>query len=381
MNSRRIIIVALGFIVLAGIGVGAWYLWGGSSSSPSDTAGTLPDISGDVALNTEADAAAIASSTVSADPIAAYHAYSDGSVVTVGRDGRIARRRDGSVVSLSEAPVASFTSAAFSADGAKALVLTGAQPRSQVNVFDVQTASWRVVPGTFRDAAWAPRGSQLATLTPDLKTGRTAVSLYDAATGRTTQTLVTLALGDASVAWPAAGTVVVADKPTARSTGSAWAIDVATRRISLLARGGNGFTALWDGTGRNGIAFEAKAFGNGGATSVILDRVPAAKLSFTTLPDKCAFASLPGAGSSTTPYVVCGVPRDQDGFQRFTLPDAWLRRMAFTDDVIVGINLETKTVDFTVSPPLPVDIGSLQVVGEDLYYLDRSSGKAYRSSI
>lgn len=380
MNFRRILIVLAGIVILAGLVFGAWYLFRRASSS-TETTGNLPEISGDIPVDATADASALVSSTISTDPVVAYRAYPDGSTVTVSPEGRVARIKDGAVVSLSEAPVSNFASASFSADGSRILVLTGVQPRSQVNVFEVSTASWRIVSGTFRDAAWAPRGSQLATLTPDPRTGKTSVAIYDAATGRTVQTLLSMAFGDVAVSWPAPGTIVVSDKPTARSVGSSWAIDIATKRISLLARGGKGFAAIWDDTAMKGISFESKPFGTGGTASIILNRTPAAKLSFTTLPEKCTFSSLPGAGSSTTPYVMCAIPRDQDGFQRSTLPDAWLRNAFYTDDVIVGVNLDTKTVDFTVVPPLAVDAVSLQVVGNDIYYLDRASKRVYRSAI
>lgn len=378
MNRRRITIVAVGIAILAFIGIIA-YLLLRSSSGDTDTTGNLPEIGGDFA-NLTPSSSDLASSTVPVETAVAYHAFADGTLIAVNREGKVSRVSGSSIASLSSAVIADFASASFSADGSKILVLAGRQPRNQVNIFDVATASWRVIPGSFRDATWGPKGVQLATLTPDEKTGKTAVALYDTNTGRTVQTLATLALGDVSIAWPAANTVMVTDKPNARSTGSAWAIDVTTKRVTLAARGKQGFSAVWDAVGR-GIALEGRQTGRGGVMSFYTAGTQTAKLAFATIPEKCTFASLQGAGSSTTPYVICAVPRDQDAFQRAELPDSWLRRQLFTDDIIVGVNLETRDVDFSIAPPLAVDATRIQLVGTTVYYTDRSTDRLYKSEI
>lgn len=379
MLRRRLLIILIGLLVIGALGAGAYYL-GRATGLIGDSSGTLPEIGGDFA-QVETMPTDLIASTIPLEPVAAYHAYEDGSIVSVQRDGSVSRRSGTNVTSLSSAAIPGFSTASFSGDGSRILVLTGTQPRSQVSIFTTGTASWRTIPGSFRDAAWGPRGTQLATLTRDEKTGKTVVALYDTATGRVAQTLATLALGDVSIAWPAADTVIVTDKPNSRSRGSAWAIDIPTKKISLLARGKEGFDALWDKTGRTGIAFEAKGFGTGGTATLYKGPVPAAKLAFTTLPEKCAFADLPNGASSTEPYLICAVPEDQDAFQRFELPDAWLRRQALSTDVIVGVSMETRDVAFSIAPPLPMDVSRIQVVGTTVYYTDRASDLLYKSDI
>lgn len=381
MNSRRIIIVVIAILILGLFALGAYWLLRDPASPGEEAAGTLPEIGGEVALNEAAIPAEVAAATVPVTDVAAYRAFPDGTVIAVRGDGTISRIASTTVSALSATPVANFASASFSGDGTKILVLTGTQPRTQVNIFDVPTAAWRTVPGTFRDAAWGPRGTLLAILTPDPTTGKTAVGIYDAALGRTTQTVVVLALGDVAVSWPAPGAILVSDKPHARSTGSTWRIDVATRRVTLAARGGRGHAAVWNGDARSALALQAGVNGRGGRTVLVTDGVERAALSFTTIPDKCSFVALPGAGSSTTPYAVCGVPRDQDELQRRLLPDAWHRREILTDDVIVGVNLSTSEVDFTIAPPAVSDATQVQVVGTTVYYVDRATGALYHQEI
>jgi hypothetical protein len=378
MNRNRILIVLAGITILALVGLGL-YLLLRKTGNAGDTSGNLPEIGGNFASLTP-DTTDLQKSIVPLENISAYHASSDGTVVAIHRDGTISQSSD-KIVSLSSVPVADFASASFSGDGRKILVLTGQQPRSQVNIFDVATASWRVIPGTFRDAVWAPSGSLLATLTPDTKTGKTVVALYDTALGKTTQTLTTLELGDVSVSWPAPKTIIIADKPTSRSTGSAWAIDTATKKVTLAARGKLGFTAVWNDTATAGIAFQANTFGGGGVLKLLEGSIEKAKLAFVTIPTKCSFTGIPGAGSSTTPYVICAIPKDQDAFQKTELPDSWYRKQIYTEDVLVGINLSTSEVDFSISPPAVVDATQMQIVGSTIYYVDRASGQLYKSDI
>jgi hypothetical protein len=369
MYRRRILLV-LAIVILIGLIAIAAYLIKNRSSSDSDTTGTLPEIGADFA-SIEPDES----------NLAAFHASEDGTVVSMSREGKVTRTNGLSVISLSASPIADLASATFSNDGSKILVLIGGQPRSEVNIFDIETASWRVIPGGFRGATWSPRGSQIAALIPNEKNGKTSIAIYDAGTGRTVQTVTSLALGDAAISWPAAGTIIVSDKPNAFSQGSAWAIDVASRRVTLAARGGNGFDAIWDSSGRNGISIEGRIPGRGAILRIISDYIPTAKLAFATVPQKCVFASLSTSGTSTRPYLICAVPRDQDAFQKLELPDAWLRYEAFTDDILIGVNLDTKQVDFSIAPPLPLDATRLQVVGNAIYYTDRVSDKLYRSEI
>jgi|GEM_PF-5339225 len=383
MNRRRIIIIILLVVILGLLGMGIYWILGGRSDASDETAGNLPEIGGDfdVADDLPAQDTDLEKARLPGTSIAAYHAFDDGVVVTVHRNGTIDRIASTTVTALSAKPVDGFASASFSGDGTRILVLTGNQPRTQVNVFEIETASWRVIPGTFRDATWAPAGSRLAILTPDPATGKTAVALYDAENGKTIRTLAALALGDVSVSWPSQGTVIVADKPNNRSTGSAWSVDVESGRVSLAARGKEGFSAIWNEEANKALAFQANAIGTGGRTKLIEDGIERAVLSFTTIPEKCVFSSLASSASSTTPFVMCGVPRDQRNLQNLVLPDAYYRKAFFTDDVIVGVNLETRTVDFTIAPPASVDAVSLQVVGTSVYYLDRSSGTLYRTEI
>ena len=380
MNRRRLLIVLVGIVLLGLLAAGA-YLILRDGGIAGETDGDLPEIGTDF-TPTSAATSTLDESAVPVTDVHAYLAWDDGTVVAIRNNGTIVRIAGTQETSLSSTPVTDFASASFSADGSKILVLTGKQPRSTANVFDTAAASWRVIPGTFRDAVWAPTGAMLATLTPDAKTGKTAVSLYDTVAGKTTQTVATLALGDVSVSWPAPGRLVIADRPNARSAGSAWTIDIATKRISVAARSKQGLAARWDPTGTRGIAFQANPSGRGGSLRLMEGGTERASLAFLTIPDKCAFFSLPaGTGSSTIPYVLCGVPADQDGFRRAELPDSWYRRQIFTDDVLVGVNLVSREVEMTIAPPVPADIVDVQVIGETAYYADRASGAVYHAEL
>jgi hypothetical protein len=381
MNRRRIIIVLILIVVLGLISLAGYWLLGGSSGS-GDAAGNLPEIGGEFDPAENVDPEALAEATVPVANIAAYHVYEDGSIIAVHRDGTIDRVVEEDVTSLSNKPVEGFASASFSGDGSRILVLTGNQPRTQVNIFETESATWRVVPGTFRDATWAPTGSQLATLTPDPTTGKTAIGIYDAANGRTVRTIVALALGDVSIDWPNAQTILVSDKPNQRSNGSTWAINVSSGVVSVAARGKLGYAARWNDAAQSALAFQANQYRSGGRTKLIVDGVEQAVLSFTTMPDKCAFFDMPMGEDEFAPYVVCGVPRDQDDLQRKNLPEAYYRKEFFSDDVLVGVNLETRSVEFTIATPTTVDATDLRVVdGSTIYYLDRATGALYKSTI
>lgn len=381
MNRRRIILVAVLIVTIALIGVAAYLLLGNRSGAGSEVDGNLPEIGGNVDIEGQDSDVSVVEATIPVTNVSAYRAFAGDVVIAVHRDGTIDRVASSTLTGLSNKPIENFASASFSGDGSRILVLTGNQPRTQVNIFEVASASWRVIPGTFRDAVWAPTGNQLATLTPDAVTGKTAVGIYDAATGKTVRTVAVLALGDVSISWPNSKTIIVSDKPNRNSAGSSWAIDVASGRVTVAARGKLGYAAHWDSSAQLALAFQANVYGTGGRTKLIAGGVEQALLSFTTIPDKCTFFDMPGSGSSTTPFVICGVPREQEELQRWNLPDAYYRKELFTDDVLIGVNLDTRTVDFTIGPPLRVDATKLQVLGTTVYYLDRRSGALYKNDI
>ncbi len=381
MNRRRILIILGALVILGILGAGTYFAVRTISSLNTDTSGSLPTIGGDFATVTSTSSD-IEKSRIPVELVNAYHPFPDGTVVIVHRNGTISRVDENTIASLSSSPIENFASASFSADGKKIMVLTGQQPRSQVNIFDTEIASWRVIPGTFRDAVWAPTGTNLATLTPDPKTGKTTIGIYDTVKGKTTQVLATLNLGDTSIAWPSKDTLIISDKPNHLSTGSAWSLSIPTKRIALVARGKQGFSAIWDRNASNAISFQTNTFGTGGGLRLISGGVEKARLAFITIPDKCAFTTLPGASSSSIPYVICAVPRDQDSLALKQLPDAWYRKEFFTDDVLIGINLETNEVDFTIAPPINgIDATKLQVIGTTVYYVDRATDQLYKSDI
>lgn len=380
MNRRRLIIIALGVAIL-GLVILVAYLFNRNRQSSQESDGSLPEIGGDFSQIAQTDVSDdLASSTVPLGPVIAFHASQDGSVIAVHRDGTIDQVNGTARITLSSNALNDIAYASFSADGSKLLVVRGREPRGQISIFDVANASWRVIPGAFRAVTWSPRGNQLGVLVADTKSNKTAVNILDT-NGKLVSSLVSLALGDVGISWPAQNTVIVYDRPNAYSGGSAWAIDVTTKRVSFAARGNEGFDAVWDRTGRQGLAFEARIPGFGGSLSLLAGSAPVARLAFVTIPEKCTFADISTGASSSQQYAVCAVPRDQDAFQRYELPDAWLRHQIVTDDVIVGVNLDTKRIDFTVSPPLTIDASRLQVVGNTVYYTDRVSDKLYKSDI
>lgn len=379
MNRRRLLIIILGLLVIALIGGFIyWYRYGTSSG---DTSGSLPDI-GAGFNQFQPTTTTLDEAVVPIDGLIAYYAYPDNSVIGVRRDGVILRVVGDTPSTLSDTKITNFASASFSADGSQILVLSGQQPRVQVNIFETASASWRVIPGSFRAAAWSPKGNQLAILTPDAKTGKTSIALYNPETGKTVRTIATVGFGDVSISWPASNTIIVQDKATARSVGAAWAIDVPTGKITLAARGKQGFTGLWGPTGKEAIAFQSNpATGRGGSLRMFVDAIDRGAFAFTTIPDKCTFFSLAGSGNSTIPHVICGVPSEQEKFLVNTLPDAWYRQAITTSDNLIGINLETREVDMTIAPPLPTDITNVRVVGNQVYYTDRVSGALYHAEI
>jgi hypothetical protein len=298
------------------------------------------------------------------------------------------------VVSLNNVEISNMVGASFSADGKKALVLFGSAGAVKGSVFDIPTETWQALAGTYDDAAWAPQGSsRLVSVAPGTQ-GGTVVTLTtfpaNAALKPTAQVVATLRAQDMRLAWKGANALVLYDRPTAYGEGTAWSLDLGTKNIVPLIRETLGMDLIWNPVRGNGVVFKSTVTNKGGMlTAVNGAGVQTAQFNFLTLPAKCSFvspASTTGTASaatgvatatSTSNYIACGVPADQDKLTISPLPDRYYQKAFFTSDRLVVIDLNTQGIVFVGTTNEAVDATNLKIANGKLYFLNRYNDGLY----
>jgi len=390
MNFRRLIVIIVILGAAAIVGFGIYKLASTQTSTPpTDTNGNLPNAGSQVIpqqnVNEAAGSLPPVQTSKRADSVLAYRADADGTATVVQLDGKIIKLTGTSTapVSLSNATISGIADASFSADGKKALVLFGTAGALKASVFDVATLSWTALSGSFDDAAWAPQGYAIAALSLNAVAGKTDLSIITLGATPTIKTqaqqVVGLRARPLRVAWQQPGTVILYDRPTAYGEGTAWTVVIKTKVIAPLVRETLGMDLSWGTTPNLGLLFQGTLAQRGGSLGLI-DGVgtAVAQLNFLTLPVKCSFASAAAtSSSSTSSYLACAVPADNQQLASAVLPDAYYQKAFFTSDRLVVIDLTTQGIVFVGTTPNPADAVSLQLTGSNLYFINRYDNGLY----
>lgn len=391
MNRRRLLIVIIIALALLLVAFGLYRLLRSTSAPGDGLFGALPDAgeqtipAGD--FDPEDASVTVTESSRRAEGVLAYSPAADGSVTVVQLDGKILRLTSSATVSLSNTAIADVRGASFSADGKKALVVFGAPGALKASVFDTTALTWQALTGLYDHAMWGPQGYGIVWTAHDAQ-GRTIISLTTVgATSAATQTIATIAMTDARIAWQSANTLIAYDAPSAYNEGAAWSINIQTKVVTPLIRETLGLDLAWDPVRNQGLMLESTLANTGGSLALVGSvGLKAAQFNFLTIPAKCSFAALPiaPAGTSTRPgtvqttnYLACGVPINQDQLARANLPDQYYQRAFFTTDRLVVVDLNTRGIIFVGSLPSAMDITDVRLAGTTAYFLSRYDNALY----
>ena len=403
MKSRTvlsIIVVALLLIVCVGL---YFLFFGGKSttvtSGQNGQTGSLPN------AGTQNNPATAASSTTSSsglaknfgiisnNPTLDYFIDPSNVVTAVEPDGEVIQVANGQVSSISSLVMQNVLSASFSADGEKILISFGDPSNPQTSVFDVVKKIWTPLPAGLHSPVWSPVPSdyRVAYYTTPTQ-GVEAFATIDASkTNPTPVSLLTLHVQDTDIAWPAKNQVVLSPKPSAYVASSAWSYNLTTGTLTPIAIETPGLAMMWGGgvssTAPTGLVFSSGAYSLGGSLALAnLSGSLIQQLKLVTLPSKCAFAaqtSTVATASSTTittstPYLFCGVPRDQDTLSTSHLPDDYNQMVLFTSDDIYRINLQSGAIDTVFNDETQnLDVSDVKFFNNTLLFVNRYDQKLY----
>ncbi len=265
----------------------------------------------------------------------------DGTIA--GTSGMLSGQRTGSVRTVIPAP-----------DGERAVVGFGSRASPSFSVFTVATKTWRPLPQGTTAAAWSPEGNRLALLAE--KGGAISLELLDLSAEKT-QTLLSLAAFDLTLAWPDADTILLGEPPSRETASSLWSYSITNRTLTTLFNGEAGLTIRWNAG--EGLKLSGRALSLIQPSGAI-----ARTFSFLALPEKCAWNQT---------RMVCAIPRD---LASRVIPDDYRKQKNTSSDDLYEVNRETGTLGRLILET-KFDAAEPALRGNALYLIDRYSGDAY----
>jgi hypothetical protein len=416
MKLRTLLIILV--VLIAALGVIFYFLTRPSATTTTTTGqtGSLPSVGTQQVATTTTQSGTGTSSTtpafsassstsfgiVSNDPALDYFVDSQNNTTIVEPNGVIETISNGQATALSSSPIANIVGASFSYDGKKILVSFGSANQPQTSIFDITTKSWTPLAGTLLGPAWSPASYQIAYLTANTGNGTESILMQNAASTSTRPTtLATVAMNDMTLQWVNKGTLLLADKPSVYTVGSAWFFNTTNKTLTPEVLEYPGMESLWSATTSTvGIVFLGNSGNQGGHVNFVNASGNAQTLTFVTLPSKCAFhtdisTSTPqtasSSASSTTKVasstaitttsllnLYCAIPRDQQTLSIARLPDEYNQEILFTADDFYKMNTANGALTSVFSDPnQTLDATDLKVFNNTLFFVNRYDEKVY----
>ncbi len=412
IKMKRYIYIILGIIVLFAVGLLVFWLFtrnqSGAPGANGGTTGTLPitgtqnpgmgsggntnagGTSGNSLPNVGPNglgSGATQFGVVSAEPVFGYFVDKQNNDFLVEPDGKIAEVTSGQVSYLSSSPVTDLIDAGFSYDGTMAFVNFGDVNVPQSSVFNIGTKAWAPIPSGFISPAWSPSYYRIAYI-QNTTTTETLMTLDVSKSTNKPAALITLDARDLALRWLNKNQIVLFDKPSAYTAGSAWLFNLQTKTLSPIVSEWPGFEATWTGgligsTTPMGLAFSGGTSARGGNLELIDpsgNKIEA--LSFLTLPSKCFFNDAANASGTASLALYCAIPTNQNTFSFARLPDDYDQMSLFATDAIYRINTtDGRTNALLATPSISIDATDLKIFNSVLYFVNRYDSKLYAISL
>ena len=415
MKLRTLTIIILAILVAAGF---VFYFLtrqkGAAPTTTSGTTGTLPgattqtfpaNATTSAGTSTPTGNAAATFGIISNDPTLDYFIDPQNIATIIEPNGTIETISNGQTTVISSTTISNIITASFSYDGKKIMVNSGAATNPKTSIFDVTTRSWLSLPQGMQNPVWSPSDYQIAyfnNIAPGTE------SIYTGTLSTTTiktSLIQTLNMLDSTLQWPSKNAMIVADRPSAFTVGSALYLAVSTKTIIPLVVEYTGMESLWSNSApMTGLVFFGNNGNQGGSLSLINIAGVKKALTFSTLPSKCAFhqdlststqivsaptstksRSATGTATSTTVTTTmatlnlyCAIPRDQNTFGIARLPDEYDQKMFLTADDFYEIGAASGTINTVFADPnQTLDATDLKLSNNILFFVNRYDQKLY----
>jgi hypothetical protein len=259
-----------------------------------------------------------------------------------------------------------------------------------------------------QDPTWSPNDYRIAYLSASGAGTETLSTATITGTSVKTATIQAFAMEDSSLQWPTKNILIISDRPSAFTVGSALSFDISAKTITPLVVEYPGLTSVWsDAAPITGLVFSGNTGYQGGTLSLMGGMGGQKTLSFMTLPSKCTFnndvatstqtVAAPSSAktrsssttnssttlitlvtSTTTLDLYCAVPRDQDTMGVARLPDEYDQKMFFTADDFYKITVVSGTLSTVFSDTnQTLDATSMKVANNILFFINRYDQKLY----
>jgi len=366
-------------IILIAIGIGSYFVWQyffkSAPTAVIEGGATLPITGAEAptpAERTEEQGQTIAPGlkTLSSRPIFDYWINKNtDDVYFVDLNGEIYKiSPSGAEEKINSQTISDLHSIKPSPDGSRAIFTFGYPFQTTLSIFDIAAKSWQPLPAGVTSAAWDPRSNNQITYLKN-NGDKSAIFLLTLSTKKAVE-LTKLNQKDLDLEWVLPDILYLKTKPSAEYNGFIWTFNIKQKTFAPLISEGAGLSVLWSDNGKLGLQFS----GNGFTNSLVLidekNRV-IANIGDATLPSKCAF----GINNA-----YCAIPAQIP--PRAKLPDDYLQKEIFFEDLIYTVNLTTGETEllpntFSIFLTTLIDANHLSVQKNRLLFINRLDEKLY----
>ncbi|MEK7590227.1 MAG: hypothetical protein AAB454_00790 [Patescibacteria group bacterium] len=255
-----------------------------------------------------------------------------------------------------------------SPDGSRVIFTFGYPFQTTLSILDIAAKSWQPLPAGTISAAWDPRSNNQISYLKD-NSDKSGIFLLTLSTKKATE-LIKVNQKDLDLEWALPDVLYLKTKPSAEYNGFIWAFNIKQKTFSPLINEGAGLSVLWSDNGKLGCRFSGNGFTNSFTLIDEKNRV-LANISDVTLPSKCAF----GINNA-----YCAIPIRIP--PRVKLPDDYLQKEIFLDDLIYKVDLTTGeteqfgNISFNIFTP-PMDAYHLSIQKNRLLFINRLDNLLY----
>ena len=378
MDYNRIIKIGVIVLIIAGVGIGGYFLWQwlGTRISENLPQGNIP---GTEVVNTgegettgtnateietttqEPQAVAQKLSILINSPVFEYWLNpKESSVYFTNLDGQIIKiNSDNTRKLVNSQTLPNLNNILTSADGTAAIAEFNYPHLPTLSLFLASSTSWQPFSPDTISAAFSPDSQKIAYI------NGAGLQILDLQTKKITEVQKMSQVGF-KLAWIRDNQLLFYESPSADTSTSMYLFDLSSKTIKLIVDGENGVDIKWSKNGNLGI--KLSSFQRIPKLSLVDELANTiVNMTFKTVPEKCVFDSQ---------KIYCGIP--QNIRQGIVLPDNFYKKADYFIDDIYMLDLPTgKITKLFDGNEVALDAVDLKIKDNALLFINRYDQKVY----